>query len=194
MPDPSANVNAARLVHHMPVPALLTDERGEVLASNVAAAQWIAEMAITLADSCLRFPCSQVQAAWQQTLHEVGRTGVASSVSNPADLHGHWKLHVVPWSAVASDDHPCRMRLVFIEHHGGPSARQVARFAAAAHLSQAEAEVLALLLLGRVPKEIARERGSSLNTVRSQIARIRDKTGTHSMRDLATRVAADSRF
>ena len=57
-------------------------------------------------------------------------------------------------------------------------------------LSHAESTVLGDLLAGHEPREIAVRNGVALSTIRTQIARISDKTSLHGIRDLLFAVAA----
>ena len=52
-------------------------------------------------------------------------------------------------------------------------------------LSQAEAEVVRHLLDGRSPREIARQRGASVHTVRNQIRSVHKKLGVSNISELA---------
>jgi DNA-binding CsgD family transcriptional regulator len=56
--------------------------------------------------------------------------------------------------------------------------------ARSARLTRAEMEVMACLLTGLPAKTIASQRGASVNTVRSQIMAILEKTGFRSQREL----------
>jgi len=59
-------------------------------------------------------------------------------------------------------------------------------------LTPAQREVVALLAAGRVPKEIAAERGTSLQTVRTQIKLAKRRTGARTLDELV-RVAVERR-
>jgi DNA-binding CsgD family transcriptional regulator len=59
-------------------------------------------------------------------------------------------------------------------------------------LTPAELEVAAGLLQGLSAKAIAKQRGASVNTVRSQIVAILDKTGHKSQRELIASFGASS--
>jgi DNA-binding CsgD family transcriptional regulator len=52
-----------------------------------------------------------------------------------------------------------------------------------------EADVVALLLAGHAPKEIAESLGLSLPTVRTHLARVFDKTGTRTQANLVSLVS-----
>lgn len=72
---------------------------------------------------------------------------------------------------------------------GGKAAR-VQIFAARHRLTPAEVRVTAFILQGQKPKEIARDLGLSVETVRSQLKAVFAKTGAVSQADLV-RIAAD---
>ena len=63
-------------------------------------------------------------------------------------------------------------------------------FARSARLSPGETTVLQALCSGLKPEAIAQQNGVCVSTVRSQVISIRQKTGTHSVRDLVNRVSA----
>jgi DNA-binding CsgD family transcriptional regulator len=62
-------------------------------------------------------------------------------------------------------------------------------FARSHGLTQAECTVLQSLCKGLGPNEIAQEHAVAISTVRTQLAAIRSKTGTTSLRDLVNEVA-----
>ncbi len=62
-------------------------------------------------------------------------------------------------------------------------------FARAHRLSPGEEQVLSGLCAGQTPMEVAASHGVAISTVRTQIANIRAKTGTDSIRDLIQQVA-----
>ncbi|HZN48826.1 MAG TPA: helix-turn-helix transcriptional regulator, partial [Ramlibacter sp.] len=64
------------------------------------------------------------------------------------------------------------------------SEQQEALLSHQARLTRAELEVLASLLTGLPAKTIAVQRGASVNTVRTQIMAILEKTGFRSQREL----------
>jgi DNA-binding CsgD family transcriptional regulator len=63
-------------------------------------------------------------------------------------------------------------------------------FARQCGLTAAETVVLEALVEGRMPTEIAQDKGVQLSTVRTQIGQLRVKTGAHSIRDLIERVTS----
>lgn len=105
-------------------------------------------------------------------------------------------LLVLRSSAPFTEGERCRMELLaghvraalalaqqFERLAEGPAA-QPTIVPSCAPLTKAELEVLASLLRGQTAKVIARTRGASLNTVRSQITAILGKTGRHTQKEL----------
>lgn len=72
----------------------------------------------------------------------------------------------------------------------GAAADIAAPFGAAFNLTEAERDVVVALLDGRSPAEIAADRGTTLQTVRTQIKALLRKTGAEDMRRLVRMAAA----
>ncbi len=94
---------------------------------------------------------------------------------------------VVPLAS--EDEEQESLALLVLGKHRHCSTLTVDFFARTQGLTGAEANVLQALCSGLRPKEIAREFGVAISTVRSQISSIRTKTQTASIRDLINRVA-----
>lgn len=105
-------------------------------------------------------------------------------------------LLVLRSSAPFTEGERCRMELLAghvrmalelaqqFERAAEAAAAQPTIVPACQPLTKAELEVLASLLRGQTAKVIARTRGASLNTVRSQITAILAKTGRHTQKEL----------
>lgn len=65
--------------------------------------------------------------------------------------------------------------------------------AAAGSLTPAEREIVTLLAAGRVPKEIAAARGTTLATVRTQIKHAKRRTGARTLDELVLRLDGEDR-
>jgi DNA-binding CsgD family transcriptional regulator len=89
-------------------------------------------------------------------------------------------------SAVSEEaqDNPDQTCLVVLTKPGAPDSLAWRQLATRFGLSGAEAEVLHALLDGNTPDAIAAARGVSLNTVRTQVRRLLEKTGANSLADL----------
>ncbi|MFG6448224.1 helix-turn-helix transcriptional regulator [Roseateles sp. BYS180W] len=68
-------------------------------------------------------------------------------------------------------------------------ALPIQAFAREYHLTSAELQVLIALCEGLPPREIAEQHGVAISTVRTQIASVRAKTNTESIRELVSMVA-----
>ena len=80
--------------------------------------------------------------------------------------------------------------VVSLEHPRKPHDLAVQCYARQHGFTAAETAVLEALLAGQPPSAIARAKGVALSTVRTQIGRLRLKTGAHSIRELLERMAA----
>lgn len=80
-----------------------------------------------------------------------------------------------------TSDQPC---LIVLTKPGTTDNNAWAQLAARFDLSEAESQVLHGLLTGQNPASIAAARGVSVNTVRTQIRKLLEKTGTPSLADL----------
>ena len=112
----------------------------------------------------------------KRRLFSVGHNGCSVSVA------------AVPMPPADDDAHEPMVLLVF----GKRSAAETLTvdFYARSHgLTSAEMNVLKRICSGMKPKEIARDHGVAISTVRSHICSIRIKTQTDSIRELVNRVA-----
>jgi DNA-binding CsgD family transcriptional regulator len=94
---------------------------------------------------------------------------------------------VVPMPAAQQDGESLALLMLGKRH--SCEALTVDFFARTKGLTGAEANVLQALCSGLRPKEVARQFGVAVSTVRSQISSIRTKTHTASIQDLVNRVA-----
>ena len=117
-------------------------------------------------------------------------------------LKKEWTAHLIPWLPLVgqSDSFDKRMILVVFDEKSAEARPQLqpGSMASTARLTRAEVEVLAGLLKGLPAKAIATRRSASVNTVRSQIVAILEKTGFNSQKELmasfSTSVLPDSVF
>ena len=89
-----------------------------------------------------------------------------------------------PTPSESEFDPPDQTCLIVLTKPGSADSAAWTQLAARFDLSKAEAQVLHALLDGQTPDSIATERGVSLNTVRSQIRKLLEKTGAASLSDL----------
>ncbi len=119
-----------------------------------------------------------VQAAWRAEM------GHRSMIEVGSD-HTKFSLAVVPLKHDAQN----AILVVCGKRQNGESL-SMQFFANATKLSRGEVTVLQGLCEGLKAEDIASHNGVCVSTVRSQIISIRQKTGTHNIRDLVKRVAA----
>jgi len=180
--------SAMAMMKSLPTPCLLTDNAGRCLEANDAFSVALEPLSMRLVTGRVRFTRSDLQAQWESALFETHTTALAATMVF-ADTGGrHWKARLLPWQApVEQHDNLKRKMIVVIfsemaaQPHPMPPAGSMA---ATARLTRAEVEVLAGLLKGLPAKAIATRRSASVNTVRTQIVSILEKTGYNSQKEL----------
>ena len=194
--------SAMAMMKSLPTPCLLTDNAGRCLEANEAFSLAMEPLSMRLVTGRVRFTRSDLQAKWESALFETHTTALAATMVF-ADASGRqWKARLVPWnSPVEQHDNLDRkmIAVVFSELAAQPQpAPPPGSMAATARLTRAEAEVLAGLLKGLPAKAIASRRSASVNTVRTQIVSILEKTGYNSQKELmasfSNSVLPDSAF
>jgi DNA-binding CsgD family transcriptional regulator len=191
----AAAVHAAtEMLRMLPSPCLFTDQAGRYLEANEAFSRDMGRMSLRLATGRVRFTHTQLQAQWESALFQVHSTALASKMSFTDPAHQEWTAHLVPWLPLVgqTDAVDKRMILVVFREGGGEQRPhlQPGSMASAARLTRAEAEVLGGLLKGLPAKAIATRRSASVNTVRSQIVAILEKTGFRSQKELMASFSA----
>lgn len=176
---------AAQLVKLLPTPCLLTDDAGRCIERNDAFGKIVEALSGTLPNGRVVFGDPFLQGSWQQALLEGHATATPQSLLANAPGGGQWKVHIVPFACVNNhgDGTPRPLIFALFEKFVG-AATQTKTVPSSRPLTKAELEVLASLLLGQTAKVIARARGASVNTVRSQITSILGKTGHHTQKEL----------
>lgn len=174
------------LLRALPTPWLLTDHAGRCIESSAAFQSLAAPLGFTQVLGRLRFGAADVQARWERSLFETHGTAVGRSVelaeaANPAQ---GWCAHLVPWQSAGAADTEPRLIIALFERAAAAALPYARLLELKARLTRAELEVFGALLQGSSAKTIARQRGASFNTIRSQIMRILGKTGHHSQREL----------
>ncbi len=199
----SAAVHAAtEMVRRLPAPCLFTDQAGRCLEGNEAFGRAMESMSMRLLTGRVRFSSTELQARWESALFEAHTTAVTSSMSFIDPAQKEWTAHLIPWLPLAgqSDSFDKRMILVVFDEKAADHRPQLqpGSMASTARLTRAEVEVLSGLLKGLPAKAIASRRSASVNTVRSQIVAILEKTGFKSQKELmasfSTSVLPDSVF
>ncbi|HSV77833.1 MAG TPA: helix-turn-helix transcriptional regulator [Ramlibacter sp.] len=182
-PLPTAPV-AAQLAKIFPMPCILTDEWGRCIERNDAFRNLLEVLSGSLRGGRVVFDDPFLQGSWRQALMEGHANTAAQSLLATAPTGDQWKVHIVPFACIDSYAHatPRQLMYAFFEKFAGTA--QTKTVPASRPLTKAELEVLANLMLGQTAKVIARARGASVNTVRSQITAILAKTGHHTQKEL----------
>lgn len=188
----SGSVSAVAIVQALPIAALLTDDRQRVLALNEASSDALRDLGVRLVCDRLRWEQPTDDASWCSLARAVACTGEARTMEWDGHCIGRWKLHLVPFELAASDAsrQPSRTTLVVLELISRSRKARLLGFQQRFHLSAAETEVLAMLLQGMAPKEIAARRGTALSTVRTQMSALFAKTLCRSQRELIAAIGA----
>jgi DNA-binding CsgD family transcriptional regulator len=102
---------------------------------------------------------------------------------------GGLPVAIIPLADEGSDAPDDELCLLVLGKQQTCEALTIDFFSRSHGLTGAEAAVLRGLCQGRKPKELARELGVALSTVRTQIGSVRDKTKTESIGELTLRLA-----
>jgi DNA-binding CsgD family transcriptional regulator len=190
----AAGASAVEMLRALPVPCLFTDQAGRCIERNQAFDQALEALSVRVAVGRVRFADTDLQSTWEAALADTHATAVEHTfMAGPAGGQ-QWQVHLIPlhWRLLGSDALDSKMILVMFEAKAGQAQPALGAFTSSARLTQAELEVATSLLHGLSAKVIARERGASVNTVRSQIMAILDKTGFKSQRELIAAVGTST--
>ena len=174
------------LIHELPLPCLVTDQAGRCLDGNPAFLRSLETNTLQLATGRVRFEDPALQQEWETALVETHVTGIGRNVQIALADGICWIVHLRPWQQLDALNPVNDPRLILAVFETKlPDLQAIADQAiVTARLTQAELQVLAGLLKGLPAKSIAGRRGASVNTVRSQIMAILEKTGFRSQKEL----------
>jgi DNA-binding CsgD family transcriptional regulator len=191
----AAGASAVEMLRALPVPCLFTDQAGRCIERNRAFDDALEALPMRLALGRVRFADTDMQSAWEAALSDTHATAVEHTFTAGPPGARQWQIHLIPlhWRLLDGDLLDNRMIMAVFQAGGAAQAQPaVGSFTPAARLTQAELEVATGLLHGLSAKVIAKERGASVNTVRSQIMSILDKTGFKSQRELIAAVGTST--
>lgn len=194
---PARGLTAAALVALLPVACGLTDEAGRVLERNPAFSEFMTQAGIQVATGRLRFADAWLQDSWGEALAAVHATAVPQALLLTLAASGApWRLHLVPLRcAIDAQDGAERDMVLAVAEPVPPNLQRAIESLVAEGerpLTPAETQVLNALLQGHTAKIIANARGASVNTVRSQIATILEKTRHNNQKSLIAAFSASS--
>jgi DNA-binding CsgD family transcriptional regulator len=169
------------------LPALVFDERGRIIAANRLVEnlhdhlQWRAQDRLTLKDP-------RANAQFQQAMATI-KTADPGQVRSFALRGGDATpavAHVVPICGAAQDIFVRCAGVLVMTPVSTPPAPTVELIQSLFDLTPAEARVARSLATGQSVGEIASSAGVSLNTVRTQVRGVLEKTACHRQTDLVT--------
>ncbi|HXE47114.1 MAG TPA: helix-turn-helix transcriptional regulator [Ramlibacter sp.] len=189
-----ASKSAVEMLKLLPIPCLFTDRAGRCIERNEAFSQLVEQLEVRLVVGRVRFSDPNLQTTWETALSQSHVTALGQTILIPAPNGRHWKVHLVPLHSVVhgGDAFDKKMIMAVFDENAAEVQPTAQSLASGAGLTRAELEVLAGLLQGLPAKTIATSRGASVNTVRSQIMTILDKTGHKSQRELIASFGASS--
>jgi DNA-binding CsgD family transcriptional regulator len=153
---------------------------------NQAFLRSLENQSLQLATGRVRFEDPARQQVWETALMETHVTGLGRAVHIARDDGIAWNVHLRPRQALDALGAAQEARLILAVFEAKlPDLQAIADQAiVTARLTHAELQVLAGLLKGLPAKAIAGKRNASVNTVRSQIMAILEKTGFRSQKEL----------
>jgi len=172
-----------RVLDEIDYGVVLVDAQGALRYANQLA---LREM---LAGGPLRLEHGRVQAVTSGDQHTLA-AAIADALRGRRRLftadcaNGSLPVAVVPMN---NDDDA--LALLVLGRRSAADSLTVDFYARSNGLTSAESTVLKRICVGLKPKEVAREQGVAISTVRSHICSIRTKTQTGSIRELLNRVA-----
>lgn len=193
--DPTSRPGpAVEMLRALPVPCLFTDQAGRCIERNEAFDRAVDLLSIRLLVGRVRFADPQLHQMWETGLAETHATAVGQSFPAHGGDGRPWRVHLIPLHSVIqrNNNFDNKMILVVFERKDQDLQPVVESLTSGAHLTPAELDVAAGLLQGLPAKVIARQRGASVHTVRSQIMAILEKTGHRSQRELMAAFGASA--
>jgi DNA-binding CsgD family transcriptional regulator len=189
-----ANRPAMEMLRVLPVPCLFTDHAGRCIERNQAFDTAADLLSLRLVVGRVRFADPKLQATWETALSETHATALGQTFSALASNGKQWRVQLIPMHSVMQDGDALdkKMILVVFDRKDQDAQPTVELLALGARLTRAELDVATGLLQGLPAKVIAKQRGASFNTVRSQIVAILEKTGYKSQRELIAALGASA--
>lgn len=190
-----ARTSALELLKLLPIPCLFTDQAGRCIERNEAFGRALDQLSLRLVLGRVRFADPNLQRKWETALAETHTTALGQVIVATAASGRQWQVHLIPLHSIAHGDENAfqgKIIMTVFEEKAVEAQPAPLPLASSAHLTPAELDVLGAVLQGLAAKAIANRRGASVNTVRSQIMSILDKTGHNSQRELIASFGASA--
>jgi DNA-binding CsgD family transcriptional regulator len=186
---------AAEALAMIGLPAIIIDASGAALAANSLVEKlhsyllWLPRDRVALVDP-------SANDLFRSAIREVNRPAATVARSFPAKGSNDSRVivHLVPATGVARELFEGGFALLVFTNLAEPMAPDAAVLRGLFDLTAAEARVAMGITEGFSPGEIAGRNGVAVETVRSQIKSILDKTGLHRQAQLAGLLAAQMSF
>lgn len=191
----SAAIDSAReLLEAMPAPCVFTDEAGRCIRANAAFEQASDRLSLRIVTGRIRFQDPELQRLWEVALWETHATAVGRTFEATTPAGRQWGIQLLPCDAVVANGMASDRKMIaaIFDERLVQAAAAADAAVSKARLTRAELEVLAGLLKGLPAKSIADRRGASVNTVRSQIMAVLEKTGFRSQKELIASFGSSS--
>lgn len=172
-------------IDHRGMVCLMVDSNGRVLDCSTAA------VSLLESGGVLRLghqgQVTTVSREETTRLHNLIVAAAAGRTGGGMRLAGHWLVQVVPSGVTQQNPFDPRFAhcaLIFVTPPKAPGAADWRGIQLVLGCTRAEAEVAADLVSGMSPSEIAARRNASLNTVRTQIRMLLERTDLHRIAEL----------
>jgi DNA-binding CsgD family transcriptional regulator len=179
---------ASEVVQVLPIACALADQAGRCVERNASFDVAAGTVGLRLAIGRILFADPALHGVWETALSDTDMTALPHGFLAAGDGGTPWRIHLLPLQPHDSEDvlPSGKAVLVVLEELATAAAQPAIR--SQTRLTNAEQEVLSSMLQGLPAKAIATRRGSSVNTIRSQIMAILDKTGHRSQKELMASV------
>lgn len=186
----SGDINTGAVLNAIPAASLLTEWHGRYILANPLFAEALAELGGSVRGQNLQFSNADLQAAWIGGVRNTIEHGWPATFFHRGVSGTNWKVSLTPWRHVLAhtDLYESRLVLCTFDALAGQAVQSFNAGWPDLKFSAAEQQVIGCILKGMAIKAIARERRTSPNTVRSQIASILRKSDCVSQKDLIAKL------
>ena len=177
----------ATILDHLSIPILLVDRNANVGYANLTARSLVADgVSLTIVDHIFSGRHRDGAASLRAAIVDTCVNGVGHAIVME---NGPSRPIVVVTMPFAGNRPADNRALVLLRSGVGPSDVLLNSLRELFKLSSSEAEIAVALGGGANINEVARERGVKRNTLRSQLASIMERTGTHRQAELVALIA-----
>jgi DNA-binding CsgD family transcriptional regulator len=178
---------AATILDHLSIPILLVDRNANVDYANLTARSLVADgVSLTIVDHIFGGRHRDGAASLRAAIVDTCVNGVGHAIVMEKGPSKPIVAVTMPFAGSRPLDNRA---LVMLRSGIGPSDVLLSSLRELFKLSSSEAEIAVALGGGADINEVARERGVKRNTLRSQLASIMERTGTHRQAELVALIA-----